>query len=64
MRGVNSVLRELVKRSGGLVTRAAVAQVVPECALEHACRDGELVRVLPEVFVAAHLVHSRPGTRS
>ncbi|MET8363956.1 DUF559 domain-containing protein [Micromonospora sp. NPDC005194] len=61
MRGVNSVLRELVKRSGGLVTRAAVTQVVPEWALEHACRGGELVRVLPEVFVAAHLVDSRPG---
>ncbi|MGC4769894.1 endonuclease domain-containing protein [Micromonospora sp. DT44] len=58
---MNSVLRDLVKRSGGLVTRTTVTQVVPEWALEHACRTGELIRVLPEVFVAAHLLDDRPG---
>ena len=54
-RGVNGVLRKLVARSGGLVTRRAAEQAVPEWILQRACRKGELVRVLPEVFVAAHL---------
>jgi very-short-patch-repair endonuclease len=59
---VNTVLRELVELGGGLVTRGAAGQVVPRWTLEQACRSGELVRVLPEVFVAAHLVNARPGT--
>ncbi|MGQ5261521.1 endonuclease domain-containing protein [Micromonospora sp. ZYX-F-536] len=58
---MNVALRELVERGGGLVTRAAAGQVVPSWTLEQACRGGHLVRVLPEVFVAAHLVDGRPG---
>lgn len=55
------MLRELVELGGGLVTLGAARQVVPSWTLESACRNGELVRVLPEVFVAAHLVGGRPG---
>ncbi|MEU5964851.1 DUF559 domain-containing protein [Micromonospora parva] len=58
---MNLVLRELVERGAGLVTRGAAGQVVPSWTLRQACRNGELVRVLPEVFVAAHLVGGRPG---
>ncbi|WP_208758355.1 hypothetical protein [Micromonospora violae] len=58
---MNSVLRELVELGAGLVTRGAAGQVVPSWTLRQACRNGELVRVLPEVFVAAHLVGGRPG---
>lgn len=46
---------------GGLVTLGVAGQVVPSWTLQQACRNGELVRVLPEVFVAAHLVGTRPG---
>lgn len=60
--GVNPVLTELVGRGGGLVTRTAAVQVVPEWTLERACRRGQLVRVLPEVFVAAHLLGGRSVT--
>ncbi|MEU3453453.1 DUF559 domain-containing protein [Micromonospora sp. NPDC006766] len=59
---MNPVLTELVTRSGGLVIRAAAVQVVPESTLRWACRSGELVRVLPEVFAAAYLLDSRRGT--
>ncbi|MEU8256932.1 DUF559 domain-containing protein [Micromonospora inaquosa] len=58
---MNSVLRGLVELGAGLVTLAAAGQVVPSWTLHQACRNGELVRVLPEVFVAAHLVGERPG---
>ncbi|MEU2614513.1 DUF559 domain-containing protein [Micromonospora sp. NPDC007271] len=59
---MNGVPRELVERGGGVVTRRAVEQVVPEWVLQGACGNGELVRVLPEVFVAAHLLDDRrPG---
>jgi very-short-patch-repair endonuclease len=58
---VNSVLRELVELGGGLVTFAIAGQVVPSWALQQACRNGELVRVLPEVYVAAHLVGGPPS---
>ncbi|MEU5941139.1 hypothetical protein ABZ807_18540 [Micromonospora sp. NPDC047548] len=58
---MNSVLRELVERGGGLVTRAVAEQVVPEWTLQRACGSGDLVRVLPEVFVAAHLLNDRQG---
>ncbi|WP_406064659.1 hypothetical protein [Micromonospora sp. NBC_00860] len=58
---MNSVLRELVELGGGLVTLGTAGQVVPSWTLQQACRNGELVRVLPEVFVAAHLVGGRPG---
>lgn len=57
--GVNPVLRELVERGGGLVTRAEAGQVVPEWTLQQACRSGDLVRVLPEVFAAVHLLDGR-----
>ncbi len=61
--GVNAVLRELVERGGGLVTRTAVEQVVPGWVLQGACDSGDLIRVLPEVFVAAHLLgEERPNT--
>ncbi|MFD0783215.1 DUF559 domain-containing protein [Micromonospora azadirachtae] len=60
---MNPVLAELVERGGGLVTRAAAVQVVPDWTLERACRSGDLVRVLPEVFVAAHLL-IEPGRKS
>ncbi|MCG5470642.1 DUF559 domain-containing protein [Micromonospora sp. LAH09] len=59
---MNSVLWELVELGGGLVTLRAARQVVPSWTLQSACRDSELVRVLPEVFVAAHLVGGRSGT--
>ncbi|MCP3786536.1 hypothetical protein NLX85_24520 [Micromonospora sp. A3M-1-15] len=57
---MNAALRELVERGGGLVTRAVAEQVVPEWTLRRACGSGDLVRVLPEVFVAAHLLNDRP----
>ncbi|WP_157744493.1 hypothetical protein [Micromonospora viridifaciens] len=61
---MNVVLRELLERGGGVVTRTAVEPVVPEWVLQRACGNGELVRVLPEVFVAAHLLDDRrPGIR-
>ncbi|MEV6692039.1 hypothetical protein AB0M35_11295 [Micromonospora sp. NPDC051196] len=53
---MNGVLRELVARGGGLGTRTPAERVVPEWILQRACGNGELVRVLPEVFVAAHLL--------
>ncbi|MEU9825595.1 DUF559 domain-containing protein [Micromonospora chersina] len=57
---MNAVLRELVERGGGLVSRAVAEQVVPEWTLRRACGGGDLIRVLPEVFVAAHLLMDRP----
>ncbi|PZF96484.1 hypothetical protein C1I93_13835 [Micromonospora endophytica] len=53
---MNHVLRKLVERGGGLVTRTAAEQVVPAWTLQRACGDGDLVRVLPGVLVAAHLL--------
>ncbi|MGW0505970.1 DUF559 domain-containing protein [Micromonospora sp. NPDC003241] len=50
------VLAELVERGRGLVTRSVAEQVVPEWILQRACTNGELVRVLPEVFAATHLL--------
>lgn len=43
------------------MTFGVAGQVVPPWAVQQACRNGELVRVLPEVFVAADLVGARPG---
>ncbi|GIJ09336.1 DUF559 domain-containing protein [Micromonospora andamanensis] len=57
---MNTVLRELLARSGGLVTRADVEQVVPRWVLQKACRAGGLVRVLPGVFASAQLLVARP----
>ncbi|GIJ23049.1 DUF559 domain-containing protein [Micromonospora lutea] len=56
---MDAVLAELVKRGDGLVTRSIVEQVVPEWILQRACTNGELVRVLPEVFASAHLQNAR-----
>ncbi|MDG4797196.1 DUF559 domain-containing protein [Micromonospora sp. WMMD1082] len=56
---MDAVLAELVERGHGLVTRSVVEQVVPEWILQRACTDGDLVRVLPEVFAAAHLLDDR-----
>ncbi|WP_077937590.1 MULTISPECIES: DUF559 domain-containing protein [unclassified Micromonospora] len=58
---MNEVLRDLVRRGGGLVTRAMATQVVPPWTLQHACAAGHLVRVLPEVFVAADLLVGEVG---
>lgn len=57
--GMNDVLHDLVERGGGLVTRTAATQVVPPWTLRYACATGQLVRVLPEVFAAAHLLSPR-----
>ncbi|MGC4812887.1 endonuclease domain-containing protein [Micromonospora sp. DT228] len=43
------------------MTLRALRQVVPQWTVRQACRSGELVRVLPEVFVAADLLDDRPG---
>ncbi|GAB4106893.1 DUF559 domain-containing protein [Micromonospora taraxaci] len=59
---MDSVLQGLVELGDGLVTLGAARQVVPSWTVESACRNGELVRVLPEVFVAARLVGGRPDT--
>ncbi|MEU6024136.1 DUF559 domain-containing protein [Micromonospora sp. NPDC047134] len=56
---MDKVLAELVRRGNGLVTRSLVEQVVPEWILQRACTNGELVRVLPEVFAAAHLLNDQ-----
>ncbi|MEV0329929.1 DUF559 domain-containing protein [Micromonospora echinospora] len=58
---MNEVLRDLVERGGGLVTRALATQVVPPWTLQYACATGQLVRVLPEVFAAAHLLSPHPN---
>ncbi|MET8094117.1 DUF559 domain-containing protein [Micromonospora sp. NPDC005220] len=57
---MNLVLRELVELGGGLLTLGAAGQVVATWTVHQACRNGELVRVLPEVFVATHLMDDRP----
>lgn len=56
---VNHVLRSLVERGNGLVTRVEASQVVPVWVLEAACRAGHLRRVLPEVYVDARLPSGR-----
>ncbi|QOC91414.1 DUF559 domain-containing protein [Micromonospora craniellae] len=56
---MDAVLAELVERGRGLVTRSVVEQVVPAWILQRACANGDLVRVLPEVFAAAHLLNAR-----
>ncbi|WDZ84189.1 DUF559 domain-containing protein [Micromonospora cathayae] len=52
---MNEALRNLVEHSGGVVSRSVALQVVPPWTLQHACATGDLVRVLPGVFAAAHL---------
>jgi very-short-patch-repair endonuclease len=63
-RRVNPVLGALLESGGGLVTRATALQVVPTWTLRRACRDGDVRRVLPEVYVDARLVDDRPGRES
>ncbi|MEU4780566.1 DUF559 domain-containing protein [Micromonospora sp. NPDC023633] len=53
---MNSVLRALANRNGGLVTRRAAPQVLPRWVLEDASRSGRLFRLLPGVYVDAALV--------
>ncbi|MGK5444202.1 DUF559 domain-containing protein, partial [Micromonospora sp. URMC 105] len=59
--GVHSALRALVERGGGVVTRQGVTEVVPEWVLWHACHVGQLLRVLPGVYVDADLTRGEPG---
>ncbi|MGS2618605.1 hypothetical protein ACVCAH_29350 [Micromonospora sp. LZ34] len=58
---MNSVLRVLIERGGGLVTRDAALRMVPRWAVQDACRSGRLVRLLPEVYVDADLVNDTEG---
>ncbi|MFC8850508.1 MULTISPECIES: hypothetical protein [unclassified Micromonospora] len=58
---MDEVLRDLVRRNGGLVTRARATQVVPPWTLRYAYATGHLVRVLPEVFAATSLLSERAG---
>jgi very-short-patch-repair endonuclease len=48
---VNGDLRSLLARHGGVVTRAQALAAVPRWVLEHAVRTGDLVRLLPQVYV-------------
>jgi very-short-patch-repair endonuclease len=55
------VLRDLVEREGGVVTVSAARQVVPEWTLRRAGDRGDLVRVLPQVYVDARLLFVPPA---
>ncbi|MER7168433.1 DUF559 domain-containing protein [Micromonospora sp. NPDC000207] len=48
---MNPALDALLAHHGGLITRAVALQVVPARVLEGACRRGDLLRVLPTVYV-------------
>ena len=61
---MHPVLRALVERDGGVVTRRAVVQVVPAWVLTHAHRVGQLRRVLPGVYVDAALITPTASTVS
>ncbi|MEU4715107.1 DUF559 domain-containing protein [Micromonospora purpureochromogenes] len=50
------MLRVLLDRSEGVVSRRAATRVVSESALWRACRAGALLRVLPGVYVDAGLL--------
>ncbi|MGC5333258.1 DUF559 domain-containing protein [Micromonospora sp. DT62] len=56
---MNPVLRAMLDRNGGLVTRHATSQVLPRWVLEDASRSGRLLRVLPGVYVDAALADGR-----
>ncbi|MEH0934800.1 DUF559 domain-containing protein [Micromonospora psammae] len=56
------MLRALVERGEGVVTRRAVVEVVPEWVLWDACRGGWLLRVLPGVYVDAALARGERGS--
>ncbi|MEH0970486.1 DUF559 domain-containing protein [Micromonospora sp. CPCC 205546] len=58
---MNSVLRALVDRNGGLVSRRDASQVLPRWVLEDASRSGRLLRLLPGVYVDAALVDGAEG---
>jgi very-short-patch-repair endonuclease len=47
---MNPELKALLQRGGGLVTRSRASEVVPMWTIEHACRRGHLIRVLPGVY--------------
>ncbi|WP_246157523.1 DUF559 domain-containing protein [Micromonospora palomenae] len=53
---MDGVLRVLLDRSGGVVSRGAATRVASESALWRACRSGALLRVLPGVYVDAGLL--------
>ncbi|WP_434739886.1 DUF559 domain-containing protein [Micromonospora sp. SH-82] len=48
---MNPALDALLAHHDGLITRAVALQVVPARVLEGACRRGDLLRVLPTVYV-------------
>jgi very-short-patch-repair endonuclease len=48
--GMNMALGMLLDQGDGLVTRARATEVVPRWVIEHACRSGQLQRVLPGVY--------------
>ncbi|WFE29729.1 DUF559 domain-containing protein [Solwaraspora sp. WMMD791] len=50
------LLDALLRRTGGVVTRSQVSQVLPRWALENAVATGRLRHVLPTVYVAADLI--------
>ncbi|MFI7436843.1 hypothetical protein [Micromonospora haikouensis] len=52
-------LRALLDRHGGLLTRTLATQVVPAWVLRHAVDTGDLLRVLPGVYVES--CRTRPG---
>ncbi|MFG1953524.1 endonuclease domain-containing protein [Micromonospora sp. NPDC048830] len=53
---MNDVLRSLLDRHDGVLTRAAATEVVPAWVLTHAASSGQLVRALPGVYADARLV--------
>ncbi|MFY1698813.1 MULTISPECIES: endonuclease domain-containing protein [unclassified Solwaraspora] len=59
---MDPVLDALLRRTGGVVTRNQVSQVLPRWALENAVAAGRLRHVLPTVYVATDLLdHNRSG---
>jgi len=50
---MNEELRTLLQRNDGVVTRDEACQVIAARALERACHAGQVVRLLPGVYVDA-----------
>ncbi|MDG4764911.1 type IV toxin-antitoxin system AbiEi family antitoxin domain-containing protein [Solwaraspora sp. WMMD406] len=61
---MDPVLDALLRRTGGVVTRRQVYQVLPRWALENAVHAGRLRHVLPGVYVAADLIDHHRGAAS
>ncbi|MGW1062644.1 DUF559 domain-containing protein [Micromonospora rubida] len=65
---MNATLEVLLARHGGLLTRALAAQVVPDWVLRQARDAGQLLRVLPGVYVDGRLAQAsrltHPGDSS